>query len=446
MNASIKRPFAMAIIAIGIAAPSGPLRVAAAAPGPGEEQAPIATSLAEPAELTLRDALALALRANPELAAFSRELGASEAAVLQAGVLPNPVLEIGGDNLGNSRLEKEGDRSVGLQIGQLIELGGKRAARVRLAEAGRELANWDYESKRVETRAQVTQRFVDVLASQQRETLAAESFQLAQQVTGAVAKRVQAGKASPVEETKARLASAAAQVELDQARRELIAARNALGALWGNPHPRFQKAIGEIERIAPLPAYEELAGRVRSNPDLGRWSSEIMRRQAAVEAEKAKTVPDVTVTAGVSRFSQFNDDSYMVSISLPLPLFDRNQGGILEASRRLDKATDEQRAVEARVLAELARTYQRLAAIEGEIAILRNTLLPGAQSAYEAATRGYQLGKFGFLDVLDAQRTLFQTRSQHLRALGDYSRGTAEIERLIGGPLDAQPGPVNRQN
>lgn len=432
MNAPMTRPFAAAMIAA--AALMGPLRVAA---GPSENQVQT-TAGAESAALTLREALAFALQGNPELAAFSQERRAVEAGLLQAGVLPNPVIEISGDNLGNSRLEDEGEQSVALQVGQLIELGGKRAARVRLAEASRDLANWDYEAKRVEILSQVTQRFVDVLASQRREMLAAESFQLAQQVTDAVAKRVQAGKASPVEETKARLASAAAQVELEQAKRELAAARNALGALWGNARPRFEIAVGDLERIAPLPAYEELAERLRDNPDLGRWSSETARRQAAVEAEKAKTVPDVTVTAGVSRFSQFNDDAYMVSISVPLPLFDRNQGGIMEASRRLDKATDERHAAEGRVLAELAQVYQRLAAIEGEIGILRTTLLPGAQSAYEAATRGYQLGKFGFLDVLDAQRTLFQTRLQHLRALADFQRGMAEIERLVGGPLDGR--------
>jgi outer membrane protein, heavy metal efflux system len=409
-----------------------------AAFGPGEERPPTLAA-AESAELTLREALALTLQTNPELGAFSQEVRATEAAVLQADVLPNPVLEIGGDNLGNARKADAGDRAAVIQIGQLIELGGKRAARVRLAETGRDLANWDYEAKRIDILSQVTRRFVDVLASQQRETLAAESLRLAQQVTDAVAKRVQAGKASPVEETKARLATAAAQVELEQAKRELISARNALGALWGSGRPRFEKAVGDLERIAPLPAYERLAERVRGNPDLARWSSEVTRRQAAIDAERAKAVPDVTVTAGALRFSQFDDYAYGIKISLPIPLFDRNRGGILEANSRLDKATDEQRAAESRLFTELAQACQRLAAIEKEIETLRMTLLPGAQSAYEAATKGYQLGKFGFLDVLDAQRTLFQTRSQYLRALADYQRGVAEIERLIGGPLDDRP-------
>ena len=391
---------------------------------------------AEPAELTLRDALAFALARNPELAAFSQEIRATEAAVLQAGVLPNPTLDIGRDNLNNARKAEAGDRTTSLQIGQLIELGGKRAARIRLAQTGRDLANWDYEAKRTAMLSQVAQRLVDVLASQNRASLAEETVALTQQVTDAVAKRVQAGKVSPVQETKARLALASAEVDFEQAKRELISARQALGALWGEPNPRFHKAIGDLARTVPLPAYEKLAERVRNNPELARWATEIARRQAGVEAERAKAVPDVTLSAGVTRFSQFDDRAYMVGISIPIPVFDRNRGGILEASRRLDKAGDEQRAVGTRLTTELAQTYQRLAAVDKEIQIVRTTLLPGAQGAFDAAIQGYRLGKFGFLDVLDAQRTLFQARSQYLRALTDYQRGVGEIERLIGGPLD----------
>jgi len=306
-----------------------------------------------------------------------------------------------------------------------------------MAETSRDLANWDYEAKRATVLAQVAQRFVDVLASQSREIQAEEAVGLARQVADAVAKRVQAGKVSPLEETKARLALASAEVELEQAKRELLAARQGLAALWGEPNPRFRKAIGDLAKLTPLPDYERLAERLRNNPDLARWSTEIARRQAGVDAERAKAVPDVTVSAGVTRFSEFDDHATMVGIAVPIPLFDRNRGGILEASRRLDKAADEQRAVETRLLTELAQAYQRLAAIDKEVRILRTTLLPGALSAFDAATQGYRLGKFGFLDVLDAQRTLFQARSQHLRALADYQRGMSEIERLIGGPLEA---------
>lgn len=433
-------------IACAIAALAWPGAAMAQIESPVPGSAGVAASAKpEPRELTLRDALSLALQRNPELAAFGKERLAAEAAILQAGVLPNPVLEIAGDNLRNARKADAGDRTTSIQIGQLIELGGKRTARIRNAEAGRDLANWDYEAKRIEILSLVAQRFVDVLTAQRREMLAEEALALARQVSDAVAKRVQAGKVSPVEETKARLAQGSAEIELEQARREGMAARRTLGALWTSHDPRFEKAVGDLDRTLPLPSYEQLAERVRDNPELARWMSEIERRRAVVDGEKAKAIPDVTLTAGVTRFSQFDDRAYLVGISVPLPLFNSNHGGILEANRRLEKAADEQRAAESRVLTALSQAYQRLAAIDKEIVTLRSILLPGAQSAFDAATRGYQLGKFGFLDVLDAQRTLFQTRTQNLRALADYQRGVSEIERLLGGPLDMSQKNLNRQ-
>ena len=307
-------------------------------------------SVDEPAaELPLDRARALALAYNAELASFSKGFGASEAAVSQAGALPNPVLGAAAQNFGNSRVTEAGDRTAVLQLEQMIELGGKRAARVRIAEAGRDLAAWDYHAKRADVMLQVSVAFIDVLVGQQRQSLAEESLALARVFADSVSKRVAAGKASPVEETKARVSLFSVEVELEQAKRELAAARQRLSSLWNNPAPRFETAVGDLERIIDLPSREQLFGRARANPDLARWASEITQRNAAVDAARARGVPDLTLIGGVSRFSQFNDTAYTIGISIPIPLFDRNQGGILEAIRLLDKAGDQKRAVENRV-------------------------------------------------------------------------------------------------
>ncbi|HZR02597.1 MAG TPA: TolC family protein [Burkholderiales bacterium] len=387
--------------------------------------------------ISLTDALTLALSRNPELAAFGKERGATEAAVQQAGVLPNPTLGVIGDNLGNERARVDGDRSVELQVGQLIELGGKRGARVRLAETAHDLAGWDLESKRSDLLLRVTTAFIDVLAAQRGVALAEESLRLAQLVADVASKRAHAGKVSPVEETRARVALASTRIEVEQARRELTSARSRLGAQWNDPNPRFEAAKGELLADVLLPSRELLLQRISDNPDLKRWSSEIARREAGINVEKAKRVPDVTVSGGVKRFSQFNDTAYMVGISVPIPLFDRNRGGVLEATRRLGRTLDEQRAAETRVQSELDQAYQRAASALTQLDTLRMDVLPGAQSAFEATTKGYQLGKFGFLDVLDAQRALFQARAQQMRAAAEYQRAFAEIERLVGGAVQA---------
>ena len=118
-------------------------------------------------------------------------------------------------------------------------------------------------------------------------------------------------------------------------------------------------------------------------------------------------------------------------------MFDRNQGNILEALRRTDKARDELAATEIRLDSELAQAYERLSTTRTEAETLQREILPGAQSAYDAATTGFEFGKFNFLDVLDAQRTLLQARSQYLRTLSEAHSAAAEIDRIIGAPDDA---------
>lgn len=386
--------------------------------------------------LVLPQALALALTQNPELAAFSWETRAREAAALQASFFPNPTFGANAANFGNKVIRGfEGD-VVTLELSQLIELGGKRAARTEAAALTKELADWDYESKRIDVLTQVSQSFIEVLTAQQHLALTQQIQELANQMLVMTSARVQAGKVSPVEETKAKTARAAVQIELMRAQRELEAARKRLAASWGSAAPRFEAVAGDLNAIRPPPSLESLLQRLANNPDLARWATEITQRQALITVEKSKAIPDVTATLGASKYLMPNDYALVVGFSIPLPAFNRNQGGILEAEHRLTKAEEDRRSAEVRIATALNTAYQRLSAAHAEVSALRQEVLPGAQSAYDAAREGYRLGKFGFLDVLDAQRTLFGAKTQYLLAQADYHKAVAEVERLIGGGLD----------
>ena len=378
------------------------------------------------APLTLKSALDLALGANAELSAAGRELEAVAATIILAQVRPNPEISASIEDT------RRATRTTRLQLNQPIELGGKRAARIDAAERGRDAAAAELDAKRAEIRAAVMTAFFDVLVAQERLRLAQSSVELAQRATTATSRRVTAGKVSPVEETKARVAEAGVRVDLALASSELATARRRLVATWGNPMPRFERAEGQVETLPTLPTLADLTTRLAHAPGLLRAQLEVDRRQALTQVERSRRIPNVTVSLGAQRDEELGLNQAIFGLSIPIPLFDRNQGNLLEALRRTDKARDELTTAEVRLGGELAQTHERLNAARQEVELLQKDILPGAQSAYDAATKGFELGKFNFLEVLDAQRTLFQAKSQYLRALSEAHRAAAGIERVLG--------------
>jgi cobalt-zinc-cadmium efflux system outer membrane protein len=376
--------------------------------------------------LTLTAALDLALAANPELAAAAREVDASDGAVRQAGIIPNPDLAAVVED------RDKATRTTTVQLNQPIELGGKRSSRVTAAERGRDAAQAELAAKRAGIRAMVVSSFYEVLSAQERLRLARASVELAQRATTTASKRVMAGKVSPVEETKARVAESGVRIELSQAVSELANARRRLSATWGSNQPVFERADGQVDAIPPAASLPDLIRRLEQSPSIARARIEVERRHALVQVERSRQYPNVTVSVGAKREEQLGRSQAILGLSVPLPLFDRNQGNVQEALSRTDKARDELAATEVRLGNELAQWHERLMTARTEADLLQREVLPGAQSAYDAAVKGFEFGKFGFLDVLDAQRTLFQARSQFLRTLSEAHRASAEIERLVG--------------
>lgn len=384
--------------------------------------------------LSLREALRLVLAQNPELAAFNTEIRAADARILQARLLPNPEISGEAENIGGSG-EFTGARSAErtLQLSQLIELGGKRAARTRVAAKGRELAVWDYEQKRLEVLTQTAQAFIDVLTAQRRVELVRQTLKLSEDFLPESKKRVEAGKASPAETTRGEIAVSSAQIELEQAERELAASRELLVSLWGERTPRFGSVAGDLDHTEPAPpAASLLVGRLNANPQLARYGTEIEQREAQIGSALAQAAPDVTLFGGYRRFSSTDDNAAVVGFSIPLPLFNRNQGNIREAQAQLEKTRQLQAATTTRLDADLGRAYQTLLASQREIATLQGKILPFAQEAYDTINEGYGAGRFTFLELLEARRTLTSSRIQLLNAKRTYHRTVAEIEGLTG--------------
>lgn len=400
----------------------------------------------EPAgEIGLREALALTLAHSPELVSYSWSVRAAEARVLQAGLSPNPALDLEVEDVGVSGATRGVDQSeLTVALSQLLEMGGKRAARIEFASRERELAGWDYEVARMDVLTRTAQLFVALLVAQSELELADESVRLAREVVDAAATRVEAGSTSSVELTKAEVALASAGVAREEALRALESARKQLAASWGGTAARFTRATGTLDDVVELPSLAELQRSIESNPELARWASELERRRAAVDLEEAQAVPDVTVRGGYRRLFDPDENTFVVGVSVPLPLANRNEGAILEAQSRLEQARADRRITAVRVATALAEAYQSLATARAQVEALEDRVLPGATRAFRTLNEGYREGRFSYLDVLDAQRTLIAVRAQLVRALGDYHRGLAAVERLVGAPVGAMREPAAR--
>jgi len=386
--------------------------------------------------ITLEQALALTLMRNPELETFSHAVLAAEARYDQSKRLPNPKIKVG-----VSEVDRTGEgfdaAEIEVVLGQKLELGGKRGWRARVAEAKGELAGWDYESKRLDVFTETAQRFTEVIAAQRRLELAKSAESLAEQTSEAVGERVKAGKEPPVQATKAVAELGMARLSVLEAENGLAVSRTKLAVMWESEQPHFQKVGGDFDDVlAALPSLEILRLHLSSNPDVARGHVELKLRQAALAAEKAARVPDLEASIGLQRFEEDGTDSLAFGIGVPLPLFDRNQGNIAAAKHELARAEAARRAAESALATELANEHATLRSAQGRALTLRSKVVPAMEEAFAAVREGYSQGKFGFLDMLDAQRGLLKARGALVDALTDYHVAVAGIQRIMGTSIE----------
>lgn len=385
-----------------------------------------AATAAAAAPISLQAALALAMEHNPGLRAAAQALAASEGALIQSRARPNPELAYSQED---TRRET---RSMTLQWNQSIEIGGKREARMKAAGHGRELARAELEAAQAGLRADVRTAFANVLAGQQRVQLHQKTLEIAGSARDAAAKRVLAGKVAPLEETKARVAESSAELALAQARSGLRVARQQLAALWGAQPAAFGSAVGELAQLPVLPDEGLMLEKLEHSPQMLRAQQAVFQARSVAELERAKRLPDPSVSLGMKRAQEVGRNQLVVGISVPLPILDSNRGNQLQALRLADKAEDELLATRQQMYAQLQQQREQLQSSRAQAEQLAQQVLPAAESAYEVAAKGFALGKFSYLEVLDAQRTLAEARSLYLEQLVATHQAAADITRQLG--------------
>jgi cobalt-zinc-cadmium efflux system outer membrane protein len=364
--------------------------------------------------------------ANPEISVALREQEATEGARIQAGVRHNPYI--------SSEIQdtRRNTQQITLQFNQEIELGNKRESRLALADILHTKATAELDALKATIHANTVNAFYEVLVAQERLALSKSSFEVANAAVNAATKRVNAGKSSPVEETKSNIAASSAKIELNQSNSQLNSARKRLSALWGNPSPVFEQAYGDVENIPLVPSFENLLALLENAPAIGIANLEVSARGGSTKLARSQSTPNITISAGIVHNQELGLNQAILGLSAPIPLFDRNQGNVQEAVSLQYKAQDELIALKTQLATKLAGEHERLSVARLSAISLREEILPGAQNAFEAANKGFNAGKFNFLDVLDAQRTLFQAKSQYIQVLLDAHQAIAEIESILG--------------
>ncbi|MEW9683151.1 TolC family protein [Pseudomonas sp. TE50-2] len=376
--------------------------------------------------LSLDQALDAAFAQNPDFAAIGREIGIAEGERRQAGLIPNPELSW---EVEDTRRDTS---TTTVTLSQALELGGKRGARIEVADAGQAVARLELERQRNSLRADVIQAFHAALRAQTALELAQQSQALTGRGLRVVEGRVRAGQSSPVEATRAQVQLAQAEAAVRRARTERTVANQALARLTGSAEARFDRLDASSLSPGPAPKAERLLATVEQTAEWRLAAAQIERGDASLGSEKAQRIPNLTVSLGSQYSREERERVNVVGLSMPLPLFDRNQGNVLAAARRADQARDLRNAVELRLRSETRSALEQWGTAMGEVQAYDRTILPAAQQAVDTATRGFEMGKFAFLDVLDAQRTLIEARGLYLDALAQATDARAQVERIYG--------------
>jgi len=401
-------------------------------------QDPVGAAAEPVGDLTLSRAIEAAIARNPNLAVSEFDLRAAEARITQARVRPNPQLSVELENFAGTGAVKGVDALEStLSLSQVVELGGKRLLRTEAAERDRDAVTTERQAQQLDVLAEVTQRFVELIAAQDRLTLAISTRELAQRTLDAINARVQAARSPELERSRARIALTRAQLEEQQAQSELRGVRQAIAALWGSSAPAFGTATGDLFSLGAVATFEDLIRRLDRNPDFLRFASETRLREAELKLARAQARPDLTLGVGVRRFEEGSDHALVAGFSLPLPVFDRQQGNIREAEARLRQTDAKRNAAFLRAQSAVYRLYQEMQASRARVETLRNEALPQAQQALDQTQFGYDRGRFSYLELATAQQEMLELRAAIIDAAADYHRVLAEIERLTGESLSA---------
>lgn len=396
-----------------------------------------AAALAPPQLLSLQEAIGLTLQRNPSLAVFEfrqRALsGRSQTAALRPGINLDAELE----NFSGSDGNKNAELTVALS--SVIELGGKRDARVAAVNSERLLLDMQRRIQALDLMGEVTRRYVGVLAGSERETLASDAVRLALDTLTAVSARVSAGGAPQAEQLRAEAALSRARLALGAVQQQLHADRIALAVLWGDLSAEFSVTSAALYDVGVAGDFARFFQRVEESPHLARFATQ--ERVAATQLRLARkgARADIGWSVGVRQSRETDSTSMVASVSVPLFTGRRASGRITSAQAALDGVAPQRASARLNLYAQLNRAFSLRAFAIDAVRQLRAEVIPAQMRALKETERYYRAGRYGYQEWVSAREELLDTRGALINEAATALLAAAEIEQLTAASLNAVP-------
>ncbi len=369
----------------------------------------------------------LAMSSNPTLTELQARVDAANGRWLQVGLKPNPVAGVSGQEIGNEGAAGQYGAFVGQEFvtANKLELNRSAAAwNVRRAEQ-------QLTAQRLRVLTDVRRTFYSVRVAQERVTVADDLQKIADQAVEKAKELVKVQEPKTVL-TQAEIEAELAGILVDNARTQREAQWRALAAVVGRPDLPLQDVEAELTSSAPQVVWNETLEHIRrESPEVAAAAANIEQSRWALQRACVQATPNVTLQAGVFYDDSSNDPFATLQLSLPVPIYDRNQGGIAEAHANVLAAEKAVERVELSLQQRFAAVYQQYEQARQQATRYEDTILKKAQQNLDLNRKTYEAGDSSYLAVLTAQRSYSQARLAWLNALEQLWSATVQIEGLL---------------
>ena len=372
---------------------------------------------------------------NLELKALKSEVLSKEALVRQAKAWKNPEFEVEAENvLGKGSNKGFDSAETTYKLSEEFELWGKRGYRVQIAEIELALSKNHYHQFKLSLLKRVYDLYPQVMAAQEKVLLAREKAELNQSLMSEIKRMVKAGRFSSVEEKRAHIRLSKSILSEKKSNQELTLLKHQLSLLWGDKTPLFE-TVHKIEldpEKVETGTLDGLQKQIVSSPELKKIGLEKQLVALHLKQDQSEALPNLTLSGGIKDSRADNAQTWVLGAALPIPIFDQNKGHIESAKATLEQKEKETEAAEQSLYLRLIELYNQKTLIRETLVSMKTSIIPDAQGAYQSVRNGYLKGKYSYLDLFDAQDSLFELRENYVEAVADFHRIRAEIWALIG--------------